>query len=283
MLRAASTSAIARPSGASGPTASSRRSHQDWPARTASHSTRQATSTWRTTSRPSRRSTRAGTITTIAGTGVEGSTGDDGPAIDAQIGAATLAIGPDGSLYFDDYNRYRTIDPAGVIHAFAGTGETGFSGDAGPATEATFGNFPYGEVGVAVAQDGIVYLGDGGNFRIRKVDPDGTISTVVGNGKPGHSGDDGPAVAATIDSSPYGLALDEAGDLYIADWNGRDVRKVDAAGIITTVAGGGTGSYGGDCGPAVDAALNGPTSVVSRDGILFIGDSADYRIRMVVP
>ncbi len=231
----------------------------------------------------------AGTITTIAGTGVQGSTGDGGPAIDAQIGAATLAIGPDGSLYFDDTNRYRTIDPAGVIHAFAGTGATGFSGDGGSATEATFGNWPYGQVGVAVAPDGSVYLGDGGNYRIRKVDPSGTISTVVGTGIPGHSGDAGPAVDATIESSPYGLAVDTAGDLYVADWNNGDVRKVDATGIITTVAGSGvgqlngTGHYSGDCGPATEAQLNGPTSVVDRDGALLIGDSANHRIRMVVP
>ncbi len=165
----------------------------------------------------------AGSVTTFAGTGVdpstlEGADGDGGPAIDAQIGAATLAIGPDGSLYFDDYNRYRTIDPAGMIRTFAGTGATGFSGDGGPATDATFGNFQFGTVGVAVAADGSVYLGDGGNYRIRKVDPSGTISTTVGSGLPGHTGDGGKAM--TPPSTPARTASRSTRRATSTSWTG---------------------------------------------------------------
>ena len=224
-----------------------------------------------------------GTVTTVAGTGVLGSTGDEGPGVQAQINnAGTLAVGPDGSLYFDDSNRYRTIDPAGVIHTFAGTGATGFSGDGGPATDATFGNFAYGEVGVAVAQDGTVYLGDGGNSRVRKVDPSGTIMTVAGNGRPGRAGDGGPAIEAQLNASPYGLGLDASGNLFVADWNNADVRRIDAAGIITTVAGTYQG-FSGDCGPATAAAMYGPVAVAPYNGALFIAEQGNDRIRMIVP
>jgi sugar lactone lactonase YvrE len=234
----------------------------------------------------------SGVVTTVAGTGVQGSTGDGGPALDARIQPASLAVGPDGSLYFDDNNRYRMIDPSGVIHAFAGTGATGSSGDGGPATDATFGNWSYGETGVAVGLDGSVYLGDGGNYRIRKVNPTGTITTAVG-GLPGNSGDGGPATSAKLDSSPYGLATDQSGDLYIADWNNANVRKVDATGTITSVAGikdsfNGIGQSFGDCGPAAESGLDAPQAVAVHDGAVFIGQAGSVtgevdRIRMVLP
>ncbi len=88
-------------------------------------------------------------------------------------------MGPDGRIYLGDLNRYRTVDPDGIIRAFAGTGETGFSGDGGPALEATFGE----AIGVTPDRAGNVYLADTGNQRIRRVDPDGIITTVAGSGE----------------------------------------------------------------------------------------------------
>ena len=222
----------------------------------------------------------AGTVTTVAGTGVSGSSGNDGPAMDAQIQAAGLAIGPRGDLYFDDLNNYRTIDPQGVIHAFAGSVTPGFSGDGGLAVNATFGESVNG---MGPDSLGNVYLGDPGNLRIRRVDTAGVIMTVAGTGTSGYSGDNGPAIDATMMPSPYGMAVDPAGDLYFTDWQTASVRRIDPAGIITTVAGTGGGGSAGDCGPATAAYLNGPVAVAVHQGALFIADSQNNKIRMVVP
>jgi sugar lactone lactonase YvrE len=177
-----------------------------------------------------------GAVTTVAGTAVGGSAGNDGPAARAQISPTQIAVGPQGDLYFDDTNAYRTIDADGVIHAFAGTGEAGFSGDGGPATAALFAQEV---VGVAADAQGNVYLGDPGNHRIRKVDAAGIITTIAGRGEPGSSGDGGPATDATIDT-PVSIAIDDAGNIYFADTARHVVRRIDPAGIITTVAGSGT-------------------------------------------
>ena len=175
-----------------------------------------------------------GTFTSIAGTGTLGSDGDGGPATEAGIQPSGIAIGPRGDLYFDDLNRYRTIDPGGIIHAFAGTGTPGFSGDGGPATKATFSTEI---VGVAADAAGDVYLGDRTNFRVRKVDPAGIITTVAGSGREGYAGDGGPALDAAL-GTVHGVAVDDAGDLYLTDdYDSSTIRKVDTAGIITTVAG----------------------------------------------
>jgi streptogramin lyase len=222
----------------------------------------------------------AGTVTIVAGTGVSGSSGNDGPALDAQIQAAGLAIGPRGDLYFDDLNNYRTIDPQGIIHAFAGSVTPGFSGDGGPAVDASFGD---SVTGIAPDGQGNVYLGDSANLRIRKVDATGTITTFAGNGKPGHGGDNGPAIDATLMPSQYGMAIDPAGNLYFTDWQTASVRRIDTAGIITTVAGSGASGSLGDCGPATAALLSGPIAVAVHDGAIFIADSQNNRIRMVVP
>ena len=220
----------------------------------------------------------AGTITPLAGNGEEGRTGDGGPALDATIVADTIAIGPDGRIYMDDLNRYRAVDGDGVIRNFAGTGEAGFSGDGGPALEATFGEV----IGVTTDAVGNVYLADTGNQRIRKVDPDGIITTVAGSGERGYSGDGGPATDAAL-NDPVMMAVADDGTLYFSEHHNDVVRRVSPDGIITTVAGTGVPGYGGDCGPATEAMLDRPWGIALHDGVLYIVDMGNRRIRMVVP
>ena len=140
----------------------------------------------------------AGAVTTVAGQAVGGSTGNEGPATKAEVNPTQIAIGPKGDLYFDDSNNYRTIDPRGVIHAFAGSLTPGFAGDGGPALDALFGE---SVDGIAADAAGNVYLGDPSNHRIRKVDTAGIITTIAGTGVAGSSGDGGPASAAMVDGA----------------------------------------------------------------------------------
>jgi len=220
----------------------------------------------------------AGTLTSVAGTGNSSSSGDGGPAVDAGINAWGVAVGPHGDLFLDDWTRWRTIDTSGVIHPFAGTGSPGFSGDGGPATSATFGGADLG--GLAADQQGNVYFGDDVNFRIRKVDPKGIISTFAGTGAFGYSGDGGPATAAGL-SQVNSIATDADGSVYFVDSEKHVVRKIDSNGIITTIAGSGNSSFSGDCGPALSAGLASPGVVVVHDGIVYLSDA--NRIRMIVP
>lgn len=222
----------------------------------------------------------AGVVTLFAGTGVLGTTGDEGPAVDAQIGAGSIGVSPAGQLYLAQDNLYRTITTDGIIHAFAGTGEVGSSGDGGPALEATFSN----ALGVAPDRAGNVYLVESDGQRIRRVDADGIITTVVGSGQRGHTGDGGPALDATL-ADPVEVAVDERdGSIYFTDHHGPAVRHVAADGTISTVAGqlGSSGSSG-DCGPATEAKLDQPWGLAIHDGVLFIADIGNHRIRMVVP
>ena len=220
-----------------------------------------------------------GVVIVAAGTGESGSTGNDGPAVDAKINAAQVAVGPDGSLYFDDMNMYRMIDPEGIIHAFAGTGAKGFSGDGLRATDATMDT---AIAAVGADHAGNVYIGDSWNHRVRRIDPSGIITTVAGNGHQGTSGDGRSATDAQM-SQALGIATDDAGNVYFSDYDSSSVRKIDANGIITTVAGGKGPGFHGDCGPAIDAKLSAPNGLAVHDGVLYIADSGNNRIRMVVP
>ena len=189
---------------------------------------------------------------------------------------------PSGDLYFDDYldlGILRRIDTAGIIHRFSGTGAFGPLGDGGPATAASFG---LGNYGIAVDDTGNVYLSDTDNYRIRKVDRSGIVTTVVGNGSYGNSGDGGPATQASI-SDPRSMVIDQAGNLIFVDRVAGVVRKVDSAGTISTIAGTGTTGFAGDCGPALDATFHGPSLVAIHDGVLYIVDFYNSRIRMIVP
>ena len=225
----------------------------------------------------------SGAITSVAGTGVSGSAGDGGSAATAQVNAGRVLIGPNGDLYLDDVYRVRRIDTRGVIHAFAGTGAAGSSGDGGQAAVATFGD----SVSPAAAgADGTVYLSDPGNGRIRKVDPSGVVTTIVGPGTGSPlSGDGGLATDATLTESPFAIALSDDDHLYFTEWQRNSVRVVDPSGVIATVAGSDLGAVGsgGDCGPATSALLSGPQGLAYRDGALFLEDGLNNRIRMVVP
>ena len=210
---------------------------------------------------------------------IVGGVGDGGKATEAQFDAERVAVDSSGNLYIADANnhRIRKVDTAGVITTVAGTGTAGFSGDGGPATSARI-NSPEG---LAVDGSGNLYIADANNHRIRKVDTAGVITTVAGTGAFGFSGDGGPATSARI-NSPEGLAVDGSGNLYIADRRNHRIRKVDTAGMITTVAGTGASGDSGDGGAATEARISFPEDVAADgSGNLYIADTFNDQIRKV--
>jgi sugar lactone lactonase YvrE len=228
-----------------------------------------------------RKVTSGGVISTVAGIGSYGFSGDGGPATAAQLSyPGGVAVDSAGNLFIGDSsnNRVRKVTPGGVISTVAGNGTYGYSGDGGPATAAQL----YHPSGVAVDTAGNLFIADYGNARVRKVTPGGVISTVAGGGTQG-LGDGGPAVSAELDLV-YGVAVDSAGDLFIADYGNKRVRKVTPDGVITTVAGNGTYGYSGDGGPATAALLYEPSGVaVDTAGNLFITDFNYAIVRKVRP
>ncbi|MBX3014394.1 MAG: hypothetical protein KF832_22925 [Caldilineaceae bacterium] len=221
-----------------------------------------------------------GVITTVAGNGTTDFSGDGGPATSAALNMpAGVVIDSTGNLYIADTgnNRIRKVDTNSIISTIAGNGTADFSGDGGPATSATLNN----PAGVAIDSTGNLYIVDAWNNRIRKVDANGIISTIAGNGTADFSGDGGPATSATL-NNPTGVAVDSAGNLYIADaWNNR-VRKVDVNGVITTVAGNGILDFNNDEGPATSVSFYAPSDVaVDSAGNLYIADSGNSTIRKV--
>ncbi len=215
-----------------------------------------------------------GILTLVAGNGTPGFSGDNGPATSAQLDPSGVAVDSAGNLYVADSgnNRVRKVSN-GVITTVAGNGAPGFGGDNGPATTARLA----GPSGVAVDSADNLYIADDFNARVRKVS-NGVITTVAGNGTYGFGGDNGPAISAQL-HDPVGVAVDSAGNLYIADFDNHRVRKV-SNGVITTVAGG--GSSLGDNGPATSARLNFPYGVaVDSVGNLYIADSENWRARKV--
>ena len=198
---------------------------------------------------------RAGAIAVVAGTGDRGFGGDNGPATAAKLsGPVGLAVAGDGSLFIAESgnNRVRRVSPAGIMTTVAGTGQSGFGGDNGPATAAKLS----GPVGLAVAGDGSLFIAESGNNRVRRVSPAGIMTTVAGTGQSGFGGDNGPATAAKL-SGPVGVAVAGDGSLFIAESGNNRVRRVSPAGIMTTVAGTGQSGFAGDNGPAT--AANGST------------------------
>lgn len=214
------------------------------------------------------RKVHAGITTTVAGNGRDGFSGDGGAATSASFfGPTGIAVDVAGNLYIADSNndRIRKVDVNGIITTVAGSG-LGYSGDGGPATSAHM----YSPQAVAVDAAGNLYIADSYNNRIRKVDVNGTITTVAGNGMNGFSGDGGAAINAEI-RDPKAVAVDAAGNLYIADNRNNRVRRVSVGGIITTVAGNGGVNYTGDNGPATSAELADPKGVaIDAAGNLYI-------------
>jgi len=265
-----------------------------------------------------------GPISTVAGNGTPGFSGDGGPATLAQLGGSYLSGNVKdsaGNLYICDSGnaRIRKVDTSGIITTFAGDGTAGYSGDGGPATSATIN----GASGIVVDAAGNVYFSEFNNYDIRKVNTSGTISTYAslpskptgiaidgsGNiyvalysqdeilkvatdgtktvvagtaGFAGYSGDGGPATSARLDN-PNGVYVDGAGNIFINDANNNVIRKVDAGGIITTFAGDGTPGYSGDGGPATSAQLHDPEYGIVEDtlGNVFIADGGNNVVREV--
>ncbi len=223
-------------------------------------------------------------ITTIAGTGRRGYSGDGGPAVSAQIARPVgLALDAEGRLLVAEFANHviRRIDLSDqTISTIAGTGEQDFSGDDGPATAAGL-NVPRGIVPDA---SGNLFISDSANNRVRRVDArTGVITTIAGTGEPDFSGDGGPATAASL-NAPGGITADASGNLYLADRLNNRVRRIDGeTGLISTIAGGDSQGFAGDNGPATDALLGRPQSVTvnGNGGFIVIADTRNNRVRRV--
>jgi RHS repeat-associated protein len=228
-----------------------------------------------------RRVSPDGLIHTVAGTS-QGFGGDGGSALEARLSLpADVAFGPDGSLYIADAgnNRIRRVSPDGLIHTVAGTGQSGFGGDGGPALAARLGS----PRSVAVGPDRSLYIADSYNHRIRRVAPDGLIHTVAGTDQAGFGGDGGPALAAQL-RYPFDVDIGPDGSLYIADAYNHRIRRVAPDGLIHTVVGTGQAGFGGDGGPALAAQLRFPHGLaVGPDNSLYIADTYNHRMRRVSP
>ncbi len=261
-----------------------------------------------------------GIITTVAGNGTLGFAGDGSAATAANLNQPSgVALDKQGNIYIADTSngRIRKVSSAGTISTVAGNGMVSYSGDGGPATGAQL-NGPLGVAAdnsgnlfIADSQNGVVrvvnkgaiasvgggtlviprsvatdaagnaYVADAQDNRVRRVGTDGTVTTYAGNGTNGFGGDGGPAANAQL-NSPAAVAVDGAGNLYIADLGNLRIRKVSANGNISTVAGNGSQGYSGDGGPAINASLNTPLGVaVDPSGNLYITDSASQVIREV--
>ena len=218
-------------------------------------------------------------ITTVAGNGISGYSGDGGVATNGELQIPYgVAVDATGNLFVadTDNNVIRKVGTNGIITTVAGNGQYGHSGDGGVATNAEL-YYPYG---VAVDATGNLFIADYDNFRIRKIGTNGIITTVAGDGTEGYTGDGGTATNAEL-SEPQGVAVDATGNLFIADSYNDVIREVGTNGIITTVAGGGYNSLG-DGGAATNAEFFWPKGVaVDATGNLFIADTENNRIHKV--
>lgn len=221
-----------------------------------------------------------GVITTVAGNGTAGNSGNGAAAVNAELDApVAVAVDGGGNLFIADFNNdvVRKVTAAGVISTVAGNGSPGYSGDGGGAVTAQL----KGPVSVAVDGAGNLYIADSGNSVVRKVTPGGLISTYAGNGTLGSSGDGGYATAAQL-ATPAGVAVDSSGNLYIADSGAGTVRLVNAAGLISTIAGGGGVGYSGDGGPAVGAQFNSLSGIaLDASGDVYLADRGNNAIRFL--
>jgi sugar lactone lactonase YvrE len=227
-----------------------------------------------------------GVITSVAGNGQFESRGSDRADRAPLLWPEGLVLDHNGNLFIaDTYNRQvRQVTPDGALRTVAGkerpdTGPIRFSGDGGPGPQAEL-SFP---TGLAVDRAGNLFIADTENHRVRKVDPNGTITTITGTGTAGFSGEGSTATSAEL-NAPRGLALDRAGNLFIADSANHRVRKLTPDGTIVTVSGTGVPGFAGDGGAATNGQLNRPLGLAAdSSGNLFIVDSLNYRIRRVSP
>ena len=226
--------------------------------------------------------TSTGIITTVAGNGDFSFSGDGGLATEAALADPSgLALDSDGNLYVADKTNHRVRfinTTTGIITTVAGDGATEFSGDDGPATEASL----YNPKGVALDPSGNLLIADTWNNVIRQVTPEGTITTIAGNGERDFDGDGGAATLAAL-ADPAGVAVDESGNIFIADSFNDRIRRVDAVtGLIATLAGSGRYGFSSDNVPATEAALADPGALlVDATGNVYIADSTNDRIRGV--
>ncbi len=229
-----------------------------------------------------RRVDAAGTITTIAGTGAQGYSGDGGPAAQAQVGYVTaMAFDASGNLLFADAGnkRVRRIDGAGKITTVAGNGQAFGSGSTGNAAQFGIGDI----TGLAADAAGNIYIGGVNTYYVLKISPAGAVSIAGGVGGCAYIGDGGPATMAGI-CQPSSFAVDAAGDIFVGDSTCYCVRRIAAGtGIIQTVAGNGSPGYSGDGGPAAAAELRSVTSIAVSGGTLYIADGKAAVIRAVTP
>lgn len=219
-------------------------------------------------------------VFTIAGTTDYGYDGDGGPALSAKL-STPFGVLPDdeGGFYIADVDAHvvRYVDAGGMISTVAGTGERGYDGDGGPGTQARLA----GPSRLARDADGNLYICETKNHVVRKLAPDGTLTTAFGNGVRGYEGDGGPASAAQLDA-PYDVIFAPNGDAYISDTGNNVIRRVASTGAISTVVGIGIAGFGGDGGDARSALLNRPSSVAfDGDGSMWIADTSNHRVRRV--
>jgi hypothetical protein len=225
-----------------------------------------------------------GKLTTLAGAGKKGHTGDGGPAVQAEFNAMhSLARATNGDLYLADTlnHRVRRIGRDGIVTTFAGTGKSGFSGDGGPASKAEFNGIYCVAFG---PKDERLHLADLENRRIRAIDmKTGIVTTVAGNGKRGTPADGADAQSAPL-VDPRAVAVDSKGNVYILERSGHALRVVDGAGKIRTVAGSGKAGNSGDGGPALKAQLDGPKHLcIDADDNVVIADTENHVIRKYLP
>jgi len=222
----------------------------------------------------------SGIISNVAGNGTFGYGGDGGQATAATLNDIEgVTVDASGNLYIADAinDVIRKVNSAGIISTVAGNGTTGFYGDGGPATNAMLDT----PAKVAVDGAGNIYISDSRNFRLRKVNTSGVISTIAGDGTAGASGDGGQATAAQL-AETWGITIDGSGNLFFTD--AERIRKINSAGIITTVAGGLYYGFSGDGGAATAAELFAPAGIAEDGaGNIFIADMGNQRVRKVTP
>ena len=221
----------------------------------------------------------SGIISSVAGNGVYGYKGDGGLAILAEISPYGIAVDDSGNIFVAEYtnNVIRKINTSGIITTIAGNSAIGYSGDGGPAINAVL----YFPVAITLDKYHNIYFSDAGNARIRKIDTNGIITTIAGNGTFGYSGDGGLAINAEL-KVPGWIVISDSNEIFFTDWKNHRVKKIDKSGIITTIAGDGILGNSGDGGLAINAEFAAPTGIAfDKYYNIYIFDVNNFNIRKV--